>query len=224
MSLAAAFASLHAILYFVSFGLWRNWGIYLETVEGVILGPKIGFLAAFLGSLAARTVRPDANWMFGIVAEPFSVMIVGFLMKNKWKPVLAAYVLMLSAYFIHPFGQALPAWTILDVLLALLLIYPTAKLSSKLLRSEAKRLTPALALTSFIGVATDSLVRVFLLVPCGLYRLFFDSFSALNVVFTAAAIDSFIEDGIVIAVSIIVGVPVLTAISKLKSVGMKEDS
>jgi hypothetical protein len=52
-SLAAVFAALHTVLYVVSFGLWRNWGIYLEPVEAVILGPEIGFSAALVGSLVA---------------------------------------------------------------------------------------------------------------------------------------------------------------------------
>jgi len=50
VSLASVFAALHAMLYFVSFGLWRNWGIYLEPLEGIILGPKIGFFAAFVAA------------------------------------------------------------------------------------------------------------------------------------------------------------------------------
>jgi len=53
LSLIAVFAALHVVLYFVSFGLWRNWGIYLEAIEGIILGLRIGFLAAFFGSSIA---------------------------------------------------------------------------------------------------------------------------------------------------------------------------
>ncbi|NWF86671.1 hypothetical protein HXY32_02510 [Candidatus Bathyarchaeota archaeon] len=100
---------MHAVLYFISFGLWRNWGIYLESIEGIILGPKIGFFAALIGSTIGRIANPtDPFWMFGIIAEPLSVLIAGFLAKAQWKPALATYAVMLSAYFIHPFGRALP--------------------------------------------------------------------------------------------------------------------
>jgi len=218
-SLTAIFAALHAVLYFISFGLWRNWGIYLESIEGIILGPKIGFLAAFLGSSIARMVKPDAFWMFGIIAEPISVLMAGLLAKAKWKPVLAVYTIMLSAYFIHPFGRALPLWTILDILFALVLIYPAAKLGGNLFKTDVKQLTIALVLISFVCIATDSLVRVFLLVPCGGYSLFpefFGSPELLYAAFVGAAIDSYIEDLIVVFVSFLVGVPLMISLSKLK--------
>lgn len=216
LSLAAIFAALHAVLYFISFGLWRNWGIYLESIEGIILGPKIGFFAALIGSSIARMIMPIDFWMFGIIAEPFSVLMAGFLAKAKWKPAVAAYAIMLSAYFIHPFGRALPVWTILDILLALFLIYPAAKIGGNLFKANVGRLSVALILISFVCIATDALVRVFLLVPCGLYGLFFESFEGLQVVFVGAAIDSYIEDLIVVIVSFLVGVPLMISVSKLK--------
>lgn len=215
-SLTAVFAALHTVLYFISFGLWRNWGIYLESIEGIILGPKIGFFAALLGSLVARMLKPDVLWMFGIIAEPISVLMAGLLARGKWKPVLAAYAIMLSAYFIHPFGRAFPLWTILDILFALLLVYPAARFSRNLFKTDVKRLSIALVLVSFVSVATDSLVRVFLLVPCGLHGLFFKGFEELYNVFTFAAVDSYIEDLIVVVVSFLVGVPLLISASKLK--------
>jgi hypothetical protein len=215
VSLTAIFAALHAVLYFTSFGLWRNWGIYLESIEGIVLGPKIGFFAALIGSSVARIIKPDSFWMFGIIAEPISVLLVGLLARARWRPVLAVYIIMLSAYFIHPFGSALPLWTILDVLSALLLIYPASKSSKNLFGTDVKPLSIALVLVSFVCVATDSLVRVFLLVPVGLHSLFFTSFDGLYGVFVGAAVDSYIEDFIVVAVSLIVGVPLLISILKL---------
>ena len=217
-SLAAVFGALHATLYFMSFGLWRNWGIYLESIEGIVLGPGVGFLAAFSGSLTARIIRPDPLWMFGVIAEPFAVMTAGFLSRGKWKPVLAVNATMLSAYFVHPFGRLLPIWTILDVLLALFIIYPTAKFSKYFFEGNIKRLsTPlVLVLVSFVSIATDSLVRIFLLIPCGLYNLFFASFEELYGVFVGAAVSSYIEDVIVVIVSFLVGVPLLVSILRLK--------
>jgi len=215
VSLASVFAALHAMLYFVSFGLWRNWGIYLEPLEGIILGPKIGFFAAFVGSLTARMIKPDAFWMFGVIAEPLSVLAAGFLSKGEWKPVLAMYTVMLSTYFLHPFGRALPLWTILDILSALVLTFPAAKLSVNLFKGNVRRLSITLALFSFVCIATDSLLRVFLLVPCGLHTLFFTSFEGLYAVFVGAAFDSYVEDVIVVVVSFLVGTPLLLSTSKL---------
>jgi hypothetical protein len=225
VSLTAVFAALHVVLYFVSFGLWRNWAIYIESVEGIVLGPEIGFFAALIGSATARMIRPDIFWMFGIIAEPVSVLMAGFLAKAKWKPVLVAYAVMLSAYFINPFGRELPLWTILDILFALILIYPCAKFSRNLFGDNVKRLTIALILISFVCTVTDSLVRVFLLVPCGLYSLFpnvFEGFAGLYLIFVGAAVDSYIEDFLVVIVSFLVGVPLLISIFKLRRNNKRE--
>ena len=220
LSLAAVFAALHSVLYLVSFGLWRNWGIYLEAVEGIVLGPKIGFLAAFFGSSIARMIKPDPLfWMFGIIAEPVSVVMAGLLARGRWKPALAVYAIMLSAYFLHPFGSELPLWTVLDVLVAAVLIYPAAKLGKYLYKTRSKLLPIALVLVSFVCIATDSLVRIFLLVPCGLYSLVFNSFDVLYAVFVWAAVDSYIEDLIVVAVSFLVGAPLLIVLSRFRVLG-----
>jgi len=68
VALTSVFAALHAVLYLPSFMPWRSWSIYLEPIEGVILGPWIGFTSALVGSLAARAVRPTEFWLFGVVA------------------------------------------------------------------------------------------------------------------------------------------------------------
>jgi hypothetical protein len=214
VSLAAVFAALHVVLYLFSVGLWRNWAIYIEPIEGIVLGPFFGFLSAIIGSSVARTVKPDSLWLFGIVAEPISVLTAGFLAKAMWKPAFAAYATMLLAYFVHPYGRALPLWTILDILLALALIYPAARLSGNLFRSDIKRQAASLALLSFVCIATDSLVRMFLLVPCGLYALFFESYQALYAGFVGAAISSYIEDAIVVFVSLLAGAPAIVILLK----------
>lgn len=217
IGLTAIFAALHAILYFLSFGLWRNWAIYLEPIEGIILGPYAGFSAAFMGSVIARMIKPIDVWMFGIVAEPLGVLASSFLVKGRWKPVMLIYAAMLTAYFIHPFGTWLPLWTILDILIAFVLIYPVAKISKNVFEKhiDVKRLPISLILVSFIGTVTDALTRVFLLVPAGLYAFFGWSAEFVYGIFVAGAIDSFIEDGLVVVVSFLVGVPLLIALRKI---------
>jgi hypothetical protein len=220
ISLIAIFGALHAVLYLLSLGLggWRNWAIYIEAMEGIILGPQAGFLAALLGSSIARTITYDPLWMFGIVAEPVSVMATGFLARGKWKPAFAVYSVLLLAYFAHPYGRMLPLWTILDVLLAFVLIYPAAKLSSGLYKTTSNRLPISVVLISFVCTATDSLVRIFLLIPMGFYSMFsdFSNFQKIQQIFTGAALFSYIEDAIVTTVAFIVGVPLMVALMKLR--------
>jgi hypothetical protein len=122
---------------------------------------------------------------------------------------------MLTAYFAHPFGRWLPLWTVLDTLLAFALIYPAAKIGRWLLNGDIKRLSVSLGLISFVGIATDALVRVFLLVPAGLYTLLTSSPEVVYGIFVAGAIDSYIEDGLVVLVSFLVGIPLLLALRKV---------
>jgi uncharacterized membrane protein len=211
----AVFAALHVTLYLLPSPLWRNWAVFLEPIEGIILGPSAGFLAAFIGSGLGRIIKPDPLWMFGVVAEPLGVLVAGFLAKGKWKPIAAIYAIMLGAYFIHPYGQMLPLWAILDIPIAFILIYPAAKIGKFVYEKNSLRLTLASLLIFFVGTVTDSLARVFLLVPGRLYELFQLSFDELNGIFMSGALFSFIEDGLAIIVSILVGVPLIIALRKV---------
>lgn len=215
ISLIGLFAALHVVLYFLSFGLWRNWAIYLEPIEGVALGPWAGFSAALIGSVVARAIKPIDVWMFGIIAEPMGVLACGFLAKGRWRPVIGIYGAMLVAYAISSLGRQLPLWTILDILIALILIIPAAKMGKNIFGRDVKRLSLSLVLTSFIGTVTDSLTRVFLLIPVGLYTFFGWSSGVVYSIFVMGAIDSYIEDVLVVIVSLLVGVPLLIALRKI---------
>jgi len=213
IALISVFAALHAVLYFLSFGLWRNWAIYLEPIEGIVLGPWAGFSAALIGSIVGRMIKPIDFWMFGIIAEPLGVLATGFLAKGKWKPVIAMYAVMLGAYFAHPFGRWLPLWTILDILLALVLIYPVAKLSKNLYEKVGR--LPVAVPIFFIGTVTDALARVFLLIPAGLYAFFAMTDEIVFDVFVTGAVYSYFEDVQVVIVSFVVGVPLLLALRRI---------
>jgi len=219
VALVGVFAALHVILYFMSFGLWRNWAIYLEPIEGIILGPWAGFFAALIGSIVARTIKPVDVWMFGIVAEPMGVLVCGLLAKRRWKPVAAIYAFMLTAYFLHPLGRRLPLWAILDILLAFALIYPAAKMTESLFEEDVKRQLTSLILVSFIGTVTDALTRVFLLIPAGLYTFFGWPPEAVYLIFVTGAIDSYIEDILVVIITFLIGTPLLLALRR--TLGLK---
>ena len=178
------------------------------------MGPWVGFSAALIGSMTARVVKPTDVWTFGVIAEPLGVLACGLLAKGRWKPTVMIYALMLVAYFLHPLGRSLPVWTVFDILLALVLIFPAAKLSGSLYKENVKSLSLALLLISFVGIATDSLVRVFLLIPMGFYSFFGWTPEVVNLIFITGAVDSYIEDVLVVIVSYLVGVPILLALRK----------
>jgi len=214
----AVFAALHVTLWMLPYPWFRNWAVFLEPIEGIILGPSAGFLAAFIGSGLGRIIKFDSFWMFAIVAEPLGVLTAGFLAKGKWKPAAAIYAIMLGAYFFHPFGQMLPFWTIIDIPIALVLVYPAARLGKFVYEKNSLLLGVASTLIFFVSTVADSLTRIFLLVPVGLYRLFPEllSFEVLrDFVFIPGAALSFAEDGLAIIMSILIGVPLVVALRKV---------
>jgi hypothetical protein len=217
IALVGVFAALHAMLY-LSYEIWRSWSIYLEPIEGVILGPWIGFLSAFIGSVVGRAIKPTPLWMFGIIAEPLGVLACGLIVKKQWKPLLAVYAFMLGAYFMHPLGRELPLWTILDILAAFVLIYPAARLSRSFFEEDSRHLFLLMPLVAFIGAATDALARVFLLIPAGLYAAFGWSPEQVYAIFITGAMDSYKEDIIVVIASLIVIKPLLAALKKLPGI------
>ncbi len=214
VALISVFAAVHAVLYLPSFEPWRSWSIYLEPIEGVILGPWVGFASALVGSVVARIIKPSELWLFGIAAEPLGVMACGFMAKKQWKPLLAIYVLMLGAYFAHPFGRWFPLWTILDVLAALALIFPVTAMSKRLFKENSRSLFFVFPLVAFIGTVTDSLTRIFLLVPVGMYAVLGWSAETVYYSFIFGAAGSYIEDVSVVAVSLIIGAPMIAALKK----------
>jgi hypothetical protein len=56
-----------------------------------------------------------------------------------------------------------------------------------------------------------------------LFPEFFPSFDGLYLVFVGAAVDSYIEDAIVVIVSVLAGVPLLASVVKLKILERKYD-
>jgi hypothetical protein len=168
-----------------------------------------------MGSLVARAIKPSDLWMFGIIAEPVGVMACGFVAKKQWKPLLAIYVFMLVAYFIHPFGRWLPLWTILDIPVALVLIFPVTKMCRNIFKEDNRFLPFTVPLVAFIGTVTDALTRIFLLIPFGLYAIFGLQAETVYYMFVSGAAYSYVEDVLVVVVSSVIGAPLIAALKRI---------
>jgi len=215
----SVFAAFHTTLYLISPPiLWRNWAIYLAPIEGIVLGPWAGFSSALIGSTIGRIIVPTPLWMFGIFSEPLSVMVAAFLVRGAWKKVLAIQVVFFGAYFACSMGRSLPFWPLMDAVIAACLVFPAAKLSKNIFDEKAYLLPASLAIVSFITVATDGLARVFLLIPAGLYTILGMTPAMVLAAFIGGGIDSFIEDTLVVVVSLFVGVPIVLTLRKLLSI------
>jgi len=213
-AIIAIFAALHAML-FLPEGPWRSFVIYLMPIEGIVLGPAAGFSSALLGSTIARLIKPTPYWMFGIIAEPLGVVVAAFLARQRWKETALVYGIMLGAYFIHPYGRTLPLWTILDLLVAFVLIYPASKVGRWVWEKQGLRFPIAVVLIAFVSTVADSMTRVFMLVPGGLYTVLSSSYEVFANIFIGSAIESYIEDLLVCIATLAVGVPLLISLQKL---------
>jgi len=63
----------------------------------------------------------------------------------------------------------------------------------------------------------DSLTHVFLLFPIGLHNFFGWSLESVYGVFVKGAVVSYIEDALVVGITLLVGIPLLIALRKLSA-------
>ena len=77
----AVFAALHVVLDSIPIYPFREWAVYLEPLEGIILGPKLGILTAVIGGSISRAVV-GANifsFIYGVTGESIGVATASFL-------------------------------------------------------------------------------------------------------------------------------------------------
>jgi hypothetical protein len=152
--------------------------------------------------------------MFGIVAEPLGALAAGLLVKGRWKETTVIYGIMLAAYFAHPYGTMLPLWAVLDLLIAFVLIYPTSRIGRGIWGNRPPLFSAALLLVAFVSTVADSMTRVFLLIPVGLYQVLGWPYEVLVDSFMVGAAGSYIEDLLVAIVTLVAGVPLLLSLKK----------
>lgn len=221
VTLVAALAALHIVLSYAPPPVgFRRISIVMEPLEGIILGPYLGFLAATIGWVGGRFVRPDGLWienLFGI-AEAVGALGAGFLVSRKWYLTAGIYGAQLLAFLAHPLARYVPLWTLWDTYLGFLAIFAAAILLRRLqgAKLSASRLAPVVALVAFAAVELDVMVRVFLLIVGGLYQVYPIPIDALPAVFVAGAIQTPVEAAYSVAAVVLVGVPVLIALEKSK--------
>ena len=221
LTVVAVLAALHIVLsYSPPFVGFRRMSIALEPLEGVIAGPYLGFLAAAIGWIGGRFIRPDSIWienLFGI-AEAVGALGAGFLISRKWFLTAAVYAFLLLAFLVHPLAGQIPLWTLWDTYLGFAAIFAAAFFVRRIgeRKSNASRLVPAIALTAFVSVELDVAVRVFMLIVAGLYQVYPIPTNLLAGIFVAGAFQTPIEAAYCVLGSTVVGVPALVALEKGK--------
>lgn len=171
IAIMAVFAALYYVLsiispYIPAIGV-PNIQIHLEaliaSVFGLILGPYLGFLTAFMGAFVAWVLPPGNMSSFSmpfLLAPPLNALIVGLIYYKKWKQAFVILSLLIIAFlFLPPSQPLIEYWyvgvaVIWDKIIALLLILPCAKLAKRF--SSMKSVSILYFLLAFIGNQADN--------------------------------------------------------------------
>jgi len=221
VTVVATLAALHVVLsYAPPLVGFRRMSIIMEPLEGIIGGPYLGFLAAAIGWIGGRFIRPDSFWIENIfgIAEAVGALGAGFLISRKWYLTAGIYASLLLAFLIHPLARQIPLWTLWDTYLGFVAVFAAALFVHRLRDhwSSAPRLVPTIALVALVSVELDVMVRVFMLIVGGLYQVYPIPVELLAGIFVAGAFQTPVEAAYCILASTIVGIPALVALEKGK--------
>ncbi|MEM3630245.1 MAG: hypothetical protein QXY18_02385 [Nitrososphaerota archaeon] len=218
LTLISLFSALHAIFVLIPLP-FRSFMVIIQPLEGIILGVYGGFFSALLGSIVGRVIRPMEGLLpiFGITAEPIGALTAALFFRKKWKYVFLIYIILLAGYFIHPLGRILPAWCLWNTYIAFILTFISPLFLKNFKEiTNSKKLVFLLALTSFIGVEADALVRIFILIPIGFYSLMGIPEEALTPIWIAGAIQTPLEAILSIIATVILGIPLIKFLKEIK--------
>jgi uncharacterized membrane protein len=189
LALVAIFAALYFVLslispYIPAIGL-PELKIKLEaliaSIFGLILGPYLGALAAFLGAFIAWVLPPGSMSPYGapfLLSPPINALVVGLIFYRKWKWAFALFGLLILAFLFSPPSQPItgysqvfdpfnpdnsysipiyyvPSAVLWDKIIALLLIIPIVKFARLL--STPKNISILFFLLAFVGNQADNM-------------------------------------------------------------------
>ncbi len=198
VALMATFSALAVILDSIPIipgfysGVWDSWLFLMSPLFGIILGPIGGAASIAMGSFIGHLVyfRNPFELLF-MWGAPLGAGISGLVFQRRWKPVILIYSGLLLAYFLTPVSWQLPLWGIWDVLVGFGVLVIFSVIADTRLWPEAGdcRNIIGLLFATVIGLESDVLFRVFILVPCQTYWLFYGlSVEGLQVLWVVAGI------------------------------------
>jgi hypothetical protein len=179
VSLIAIFAALGVVLDVVvtpafSAGVWFGWIFMISPIAGIVLGPYNGFVSTLIAVMIGHSLFPrDTIYEFVFtMGAPVGSMMTGFTFKGQLKRTFAYYTIMLGSYFATPVSRHLPIWGMWDGYVAYAILVILCAILITRGSAEIKRMSPY-AVSAFIGLEADVLLRIFILVPCQGYQFFF---------------------------------------------------
>jgi len=202
-------------------GVWYSWIFISEPITGIVLGPIIGFFSNLVGAMIGHSINfVDFYEFLFTVGAPIGAMISAFVFRGKWKIAILYYLTMFLGLFVVPVTWQLPFWGMWDVYLAFLLLILAALAATRwrnLWDAKSKtRLIYILALSTFIGLEADVLFRIFILIPCQTYSLFYGwDVTVLQAIWAAGAIETPIKAAISTIVTVLIGPPIIGIARKM---------
>jgi hypothetical protein len=211
-AMAAVLDTLPMIPGFYS-GVWDSWVFILSPLLGILLGPFMGAASVLMGSLIGHALNfRDIFELVFLSGAAVGCTMAGLVFQQRWKPVLGAYTALLMSYLLYPVSWALPLWGIWDVLLGygVVVVFSLAVTQGALPNETNRRTTTLLVLCSLIGLESDILFRIVLLVPGQTYWLFYGlEPSQLQLLWLAGAIVTPIKVALGTAVVVVLGLALL---------------
>ena len=194
-------------------GVWYTWIFLIEPIAGLVLGPYGGFLSSLIGVMIGHTIYPHGEAAFEFVfsiGAPLGSMVSGFIYSKKLGRVFLYFTILLFLFFITPISSNLPLLGMWDTYLAYLIL--CGMLFFK--KSFTKRFD--IGISAFIGLEADILFRIFILIPCQTYRLFYGfTIDVLQIIWIAGALVTPIQVGISIFVTTLIGPRILKMTSNI---------
>ncbi|MEM2972126.1 MAG: hypothetical protein QW270_06885 [Candidatus Bathyarchaeia archaeon] len=226
VSLVAVFAAFivvcDSLVCFLPYsGVWYSWIFISESITGIILGPSAGFFSTFVAAMVGHSINfMDVYEFIFTLGAPVGAMISALVFRGKWGIALTYYFALLGGYFVAPIAWQLPFWGMWDVYLAFAVLLVTAIVATKWKNPwEVKsklRLVYILGLSTFIGLEADVLFRIFILIPCQTYRLFYGwDASVLQGIWAMGAVETPIKVAISVIVTVLVGPPIINIVRRM---------
>jgi len=113
---------------------------FMASIFGLVLGPYVGAITAFMGALLAWLLPPGAASLTSLIFLPAPVInafTVGLIYKGKWKPAFVTLAAVIFAFWLLPATQPWPEYSYVgffvmwDKIAALLLVLPLVMLLKK---------------------------------------------------------------------------------------------
>ncbi len=139
-------------------------GASFAPIMGIILGPYLGALAAFIGDVIKSVTPPSIYSIPFILCPVLSALNAGFIVRGYWRRALAVLGgILIASMFTPVFNPVTRYWKVyllafFDKMIALALIPVVAVILKRVFEEKSKtsRLSYiALFLALFIGIASD---------------------------------------------------------------------